>query len=251
MAQRTALIDALKRELKRQGKTYRDAADVLALSEASVKRLFAEHNLSLERLDQLCDWLDLEFADLVSLMARSKRQTTRLTLQQEQELVADKKLLLLAHFLINGLSFTEITEQYAIDEHEGIQLLAKLDTLKVIELLPNNRVKLRIAKQFDWIPNGPIARFYEQHIQADFLQSSFSGQDEVRLFLSGLLTRGSHSELLNKIRQLSYEFADISQADQSAMQSERHGTSLIVAMRPWEPEVFRPLRRAAKKRRLE
>ena len=246
MAQRTALIDALKRELKRQGKTYKDVAQVLDLSEASVKRLFAEHNLSLERLDRLCDWLELEFSDLVTLMARSKRQTTRLTLQQEQELAADNKLLLLTHFLINGLSFTEITQQYAIEEHEGIRLLAKLDKLKVIELLPNNRVKLRIARQFEWIPNGPIARFYEQHIQADFLKSSFSGEDETRLFLSGLLTRGSHTELLNKIRQLSHEFADISQSDQSAMQSERHGTSLIVAMRPWEPEVFRPLRRPVK-----
>ncbi|WP_315981847.1 hypothetical protein [Aliamphritea spongicola] len=153
---------------------------------------------------------------------------------------------MLAHFLINGLSFSEIIGQYAIEEHEGIRLLAKLDKLKVIELLPNNRVKLRIDRQFEWIPNGPIARFYEQHIQTDFLKSSFSGEDEIRLFLSGLLTRGSHTELLNHIRQLNHKFADLSQTDQSAMQSERHGTSLIVAMRPWEPEVFRPLRRPVK-----
>ncbi|WP_315984236.1 helix-turn-helix domain-containing protein [Aliamphritea spongicola] len=62
--------------MKQQGKTYKDVAQILNLSEASVKRLFAEHNLSLERLDLLCDWLDLEYADLVTLMARSQRRTS-------------------------------------------------------------------------------------------------------------------------------------------------------------------------------
>ena len=47
MAQAGPLIETLKRELKAQGKTYVDVANVLDLSEASVKRLFADKNFTL------------------------------------------------------------------------------------------------------------------------------------------------------------------------------------------------------------
>lgn len=82
--------------------------------------------------------------------------TTRLSLAQEKELVSDIKLLLMAHFLINGLLFSEVISDYDISESEGVQLLAKLDRMRIIELLPGNRVKMMISKNFQWIDNGPI-----------------------------------------------------------------------------------------------
>ena len=49
MAQTTAIIDVLKKLLKEQGVTYLQVAQALGLSEASVKRLFAERQFSLQR----------------------------------------------------------------------------------------------------------------------------------------------------------------------------------------------------------
>ena len=60
MAQTKPLIDVLKRELRKQGKTYRDIAGVLGLSEASVKRLFSERTFSLDRLDCICEMLGVD-----------------------------------------------------------------------------------------------------------------------------------------------------------------------------------------------
>jgi predicted nucleotidyltransferase len=48
MSEVTQLITTLKRQLKQQGKTYRDVALALDLSEASVKRLFASESFALE-----------------------------------------------------------------------------------------------------------------------------------------------------------------------------------------------------------
>ena len=62
MSQTTLLLETLKQEIRRQGKTYADAAQALGLSEASVKRLFSEKSFSLERLDILCQWLDMDIA---------------------------------------------------------------------------------------------------------------------------------------------------------------------------------------------
>ena len=53
MAQTKQLIETLKSLLKKEGKTYSDVAQHLDLSQASVKRLFADNNLSVQRLDDI------------------------------------------------------------------------------------------------------------------------------------------------------------------------------------------------------
>jgi hypothetical protein len=82
-------------------------------------------------------------------------------LKQEQELVADTGSLLMANFLLMGWTFAQIVAVYDISEPEGIQLLAKLDRMKLIQLLPGNQVKMLVASNFEWIAHGPIEKFFE------------------------------------------------------------------------------------------
>jgi O6-methylguanine-DNA--protein-cysteine methyltransferase len=49
MPQTQQLVETLKQALRGQKKTYADVAKALELSEARVKRLFADKNLSLAR----------------------------------------------------------------------------------------------------------------------------------------------------------------------------------------------------------
>ncbi len=121
--------------------------------------------------------------------------------------------------------------------------MAKLDRMRIIELLPGNRVKMMISKNFQWIDNGPIQHFYKNVIQPEFFESSFNGAGEHRIFVSGMLTRTSNSEIIRKIKRLSAEFNELNTEDQSAERDQRFGTSLVIAMRPWEPDVFGKLRR--------
>jgi len=243
MHQARLLISTLKQELKKQNKTYKQVAKALDLSEASVKRLFCEESFSLDRLDRVCELLQMEFCDLVKLMEKNISLTSRLSLAQEQELVSDIRLLLMAHFLIYGLLFSEIISRYSISETEGVQLLAKLDRMKVIELLPGNKVKMIISKDFQWIKNGPIQYFYQRNIQPEFFNSSFTAPGEVRLFVSGLFSAASTNALIKKIQRLANEFNELNYEDQSVDLNERVGTSLVIAMRSWEPSIFSKLRR--------
>lgn len=243
MAQTKALIVTLKKELKKQGKTYNDVANLLGLSEASVKRLFSERSFSLNRLDQICEWLGMEFSDLVKAMEQSIQLTTHLTLRQERELVSDTRLIMMAHYLISHWTFSEIIDIYDIPENEGIRLLAKLDRMKFIQLLPGNRVKLLISNDFEWIKNGPIQRFFEDKIQTEFFDISFTNPGECRIFVSGMLTRDSNAELIRKIKRLVHEFNETTIEDKSVPLDNRFGTSLLVAMRPWGVKVFESLRK--------
>ena len=177
-------------------------------------------------------------------MEKNLNLTEQLTSEQEAELVADIRLALMAHFLMNKLEFQEIIDIYDISETEGIRLLAKLDRMKIIELQPGNRVRLMIAKHFRYIPGGPIERFYARHLQTEFLASKFNQHGEHRTYLSGMFSRDANAEIIRKMDRLAEDIRDLRDASDRLPLAERFGCSLIMAIRPWEPKVFEELRRA-------
>ena len=84
MNQTEAIHAALKRLIRATGHTYADAAAVLELSEASIKRLFSRAGLSLARLEKLCDWLQVDVHELVGMSREQEPLTTQLSLAQER-----------------------------------------------------------------------------------------------------------------------------------------------------------------------
>ena len=244
MSQTRPLIDTLKLELRKQRITYKQVSEVLDLSETSVKRLFADEAFSIKRLEKVCQLLHLDISDLVHLMEKNIDLTIQLTRDQETELVSDIKLLLVALLLMNKLQFAEIVGIYDISETEGIQLLARLDRMKIIELQPGNRVKLMISQNFKWIPNGPIQQYFESRVQLEFLDSSFTQAGEFRIFVSGMISRSANAEIIKKVQHLAQEMNDMNLESEALPLEQRFGTSLMMAIRPWEINVFEALRRS-------
>lgn len=241
MAQTTALLKTLKQALKEAGLTYRDVARHLQMSEANVKRLFATQRVTLERLEQICALVQFELSDLFALYDESRQRISSLTKEQEKELVSDSKLLLVAVSVRNHLTYQDIIDQYQISPSECIQYLARLDRLKIIDLLPNNRIKLLIDENFKWIPHGPIEQFFQQQIQNQFLKSNFNKDQELRLFQFALLGESSTHIMINKLKALALEFTELHRQDLSLPLKKRYSQGLLIAIRPWELEVFKPL----------
>jgi len=241
MAQTPALIEILKQSLKTHRLTYADIASRLEMSEANVKRMFAKKRFSLHRIEQICELMQMEMSDLFVLYEASRQRVNALTEQQEKELVGDEKLLLVAVSVRNQLSFEQIVEHYQISATECIQHLAKLDRLKIIDLLPDNRIKLRIDEHFNWLPGGPIERFFEREIQRQFLKSRFMGELEQRQFHFGLLGDTSSQIMIEKLKSLAHEFTELHKQDLHLPLHKRHNQGLMLAMRPWHLDVFEPL----------
>jgi transcriptional regulator with XRE-family HTH domain len=243
MPQARALIATLKKALKARGLTYREVAKQLDLSESSVKRIFAEENFSLARLDQICQLMGWELSDLVRTMESETRRIGELTEAQEQELVSDYRLLLVAHLVVNGWQYQDILTHFQFPEAQLVRYLVKLDKLRLLELLPHNRIKLLLSPHFVWRRNGPIQRFFTEHLQEDFLKTSFDHRGEAFFFLSGTLSRGASAALIKKMEKLAAEFNDLNREEQGLPLQQRDGCSMILAIRPWRPDVFERMRR--------
>ncbi len=243
MAQAQAVIATLKQALKAARLTYADVAHGLGMSEANVKRMFASERFSLDRLEAVCQLIHMDLTDLFQLVEASRRRITQLTEEQERELVSDVKLLLLAVCVRNHLSYEEIIRNYDIPETECIRYLVKLDRLHIIDLLPRNRIKLRIDENFRWRPNGPIERFFEKEVQSQFLKSGFNSAGNMRVFLAGLLSERSHEAFARKLIALGNEFTELHRQDSDLPLEKRRNIGLLLALREWEFTVFRPFLR--------
>ena len=125
MSTTVKLLNALKRLMRNKGITYKQAAAALDLSEVSIKRLFSEHSFSLLRIEKLCELANTDLAELIQLAEASQQHVDQLSLQQEQELVEDVSLLLVAVCIINHLSFDDILGKYNINEHTLIRTFRK------------------------------------------------------------------------------------------------------------------------------
>jgi transcriptional regulator with XRE-family HTH domain len=243
MSEADQLIVALKKQLKQQGMTYRDVARALKLSEPSVKRLFASGRFTVERLVQISNLLGYTLAELAKEAQAGQSRLSTLTEKQERELVSDPKLLMVAVCSLNHWTMEEIVEYYALSAAECIKYLLRLDALRIIDLLPGNRIRLNVARDFDWLPSGPIRQYFTSKGMNDFLKSAFAEEGETMAFIHGMFTEQAVAQIHDELRKLRLKFAELHESSLSAPLAKRRGLGLLLAMRGWEPAEFAKLRR--------
>lgn len=243
MATSARIIDALKRQLKLRGITYRGLAERLGLSESAVKHMFSTGNFSLKRLDEVCAVLELDIGDLVNISESLQPRIEQLSAEQEQEIVSDNRLLLVAYCLINYWTFDEIVERYDISPGEGLKLLRRLDRMRIIELQPGDRVRLLIANNFSWRKNGAIEKFFRSRVQTEFFQHDFADDSSIRIVKNGMLSRKSQLQLIEKMKAAGEHFDDLTWDERRMPAADRHGTTMVLAIRHWFFEGFRNLER--------
>ena len=244
MPQTAALVDALKSELRARKLTYAQVASHLAMSEASVKRMFSRNEFTLERIDAICAFLGVEFTDLArTLGGAPDGEVSRLTELQEKELVADPKLMLVALCTLAQMPFERIVSDYELSEAECVKLLLRLDRLKFIELLPGNRIRLLASRAFAWIPDGPIQRLFKAQLSQDFLKSSFGGEQDTLVLVNGTVSKATAAMLHARLRRVASDLAEKRIDDAKLPTTERVPLTLLVAARPWEPEYLARYRR--------
>ncbi|GAB2855560.1 helix-turn-helix transcriptional regulator [Pseudoduganella ginsengisoli] len=243
MSHTSLMIDALKRQLKAKAVTYAELGRRIGLSEPSVKRMFAQRSFTLERLEQVLDVVGMDFAELALAATNAPQLISQLTYAQEEEIIGDTKLLVVAVAALNQIPVEEIVAVYRISEAETVKYLLRLDRIGFLTLLPNNRVKLLVSRTFSWIPNGPIQTWFRQEASGDYLDTRFAGSHELMRLVSVMLSPRSTKALLERLKQVADEFSQQHQDDARLPYDQRHSITFLLAARPWLPEAFKALMR--------
>ena len=241
MSQHALIVAEIKKSLRERNLTYAMVAKKLNLSVASIKRLFAGGDLSLRRVEQICELLQSDLNEVLQ-RARERPATNQLTLAQEQEIVSDPALFLMAWLVMNRATLAEIARTYKFSEREVLRYFIKLDQMRVIELQPGNRTRLLVSRHFSWRPGGPVQRYLHQKLLREFTDTHFTGPQEEFVFHGGEVSSEGMGELRQVLRNTARQCAEILERER-APRNTRHGAAFVLALRPWKYSGFRQFER--------
>jgi transcriptional regulator with XRE-family HTH domain len=240
MTNSKTLLKNLKTRLRADGISYRELSRRLGLSESTVKRDLSHGTFTLDRLDRMCEVLDVS---LDELLVQAPDALTVLSDEQEQALVSRPKLLLTAYLVATDWKFDDILASFQYGDSELVDLLLKLDQLGIVEYRPPNRIRKRTAQNFSWRKDGPVHDFFLRRVAPEFFGGRFDGPADELRFVGGVLSVDSLLRFKDGIRRLAEEFETLARSDARLGLEARKDCSAILALRAWEFSEFTKLRR--------
>ncbi|GAP36470.1 helix-turn-helix domain-containing protein [Piscinibacter sakaiensis] len=238
-----ALVTALKAELKAAGITYAMLGRQIGLAESSVKRIFSREDMPLSRVDEVLRVLKLDFADLARRVADAAPLRRTLTVAQERAVVADRRLLLMAICCLSQWTFEQIVETYVLSPDECRAYLAVLDRLGIVESRPLDRYRLRLAKTFRWLPDGPVMAYFRSEVVDEYFAGGFDGEGELLSLVHGEIGGDSALAFTERLQRVAEDFAQQHLADQRLPEHRRHPFTLVIGLRSWLFAPFADMKR--------
>ena len=244
MKQTEAIHAALKRIMRSSGRNYAQAARVLKLSEASVKRLLSRSELSLERLELLCDWLGCRNRGRRCSRAPRKRRWSRSSIPaRRRNCCSDSALLLTAFLTLNRWSEAEILEIFKfrkpeLDAEAAAARAPRPDRAHAVGPHKDPR-----RAQFRLAQGRTIQKYFATRVLPEFLATRFEAPGEQMHFVGGMLSRPRCTRCTNSWRGSRASSTTLVKQDLHLPIRERYGVSLFMGLRPWEFSEFTRLRR--------
>ncbi|RJF92563.1 helix-turn-helix domain-containing protein [Noviherbaspirillum saxi] len=216
------LVNSLRRLLRARGIGYRDIARTLAVSEPTIKRWFAGKGITVERLEDLCAFVDVSLIELIEFAAHDADARLRqLSIEQEQALAQDQILVFIFTIILRGWSPDELWREQGLEPAALIVYLTRLDKLRLIDLLPGNEVRLLTVRDIEWRKDGPMRTQFAQWLKAgyfalDALQSKAPwGAEMVKLSESSL------ARMEDMIRDFQRNIRLLGEADRHASAAQK------------------------------
>lgn len=227
------LVDALKRVVRLRGLTYAELAERIGLSEASVKRLFSQRSFTLARLAQCCAVLEVDFLELARLARGREGAPAAMTPAQEAALADDARLMGVFYLVMNGWTAAEIVARYQLTAVQCTGLLARLDRLGLIDLMPGDRVRLKLPRDVRLRDDGAIRRKHGRRVVDAFLAPQFDRAGGLFAFEFRELSRASFEILKRKLGRLAQEVHQLADVDAHLPPAERETIGVALGIRPW------------------
>lgn len=235
------LVGKIKGHLRERGITYRDLAQRLGISEATLKRGFSQNIFTLERIEEICATLGLSLADLAK--PEDLFPIEHLTDAQEEALAKDERAFAAFYLLLGRLTPEQICRHFEFEAEEMQGLLLRLDRLDLIRLHAGNRVETRIRQSFYWKIGGPLAERYHSALRQDFLHSIFRGEHEGVWVLSGAISPSSLETIRKKFTQVAADCRELIRLDSKLPLADLVNVTFLSAFRPWTLPVIAQFRR--------
>lgn len=213
-------LTALKEMLKRRGITYGQLADALGCSLPTIKRSLNKPALPLDRLLEIAEVANIEFAEICKRADQLRPKHYVFT--DEQDRLFDDRPELLDYFqeLISGKSPSEIAKHHGLDVKSSGLYQKHLEVAGLIKRKARNQVKLLVYAPVGF---GPGSRYLKREMES-FLTSVVTSvvhaetpkRDSFAILKPLTLTEQDYREMVEGIKRLVDTYSALSESRGSA-----------------------------------
>jgi DNA-binding Xre family transcriptional regulator len=205
-----AVVGFLKKTLRQRKITYGELSKQLGLSESGLKKIFSSQDCSFARLSQIAGALGLRLKDILVELDEAQLRSVQFSESQQQYFLKNIDVFhLFVKLVVERHSLESLKKEFNLKQSEVFRYLKKLDELNLIQLLPNDRIKLPplfLVKDFG--PGPLLEKTYQKWGAAIVSELAYprfqaSGQFIVRCFQ---MKNETYEELLDRLLALESEF---------------------------------------------
>ena len=239
------ILNTLKQLYASNGILYTDIAEQLNVSESTIKRYLGGRGLSAKILEQLCRVLGLELSEVADIMLeRENRKCSKLSNEQEEGLTRDCFTSFVFYLLRCGWTPHEIQEEFHLEEAELVLHLVRLDRLRLISLLPYNRIRLLTVRDLEWQQGGPMQRLFDAFLRREFTSLNYLDPKVLRGLQTLKFSDASLVHLKDMIAEFSERVQRLAESDQKLRHKLTNWYSILLAARPIDLVALRSSHKA-------
>lgn len=191
----------IKLALKTKSITQDDFAIMLGISVPTIKRWLRGEGLLFRDLTKMLELLDLRLSE-VSLIAEGNLNTQfNYSVTQEEALANTEGLLAFFDQLLKGRTPKQIAKSYKLSEKSLTFYLSKLDKIKLIQWLPQDKVKLLVSGEPSWIQNGLLSQKFKKQIIEEHLRHHLNSKDQMKVGIYSL-SKASYQKINIKMNEV-------------------------------------------------
>jgi len=158
---------------------------------------------------------------------------TQMSEAQEVALANHPKILLVTYLLLNDWKFHDIVSAFQMDENELIDILLRLDRLKIIEYRPPHRDAQAHVEKLHVAKGRPVHNFFVNRFAPEYFRSAFAGPGDAFRFVGGTLSAESLAQFKASLERLAIEFENWRGATRACPSRAATGCSAILTVRSW------------------
>jgi transcriptional regulator with XRE-family HTH domain len=162
-----SIVACLKTALKAKGIKYQQLAEMMGVSELTIKRLLTADDAPLSRLVEICSALNISFFQIARVAGEEREVSFRLKTEQEDFFCDHPGDYAYFTELLSGKTKDEIDKEYQISKRKSSEILKRLETNGVIRRLPFDKIAILYCGTHSWLHGGPLQRKFghDQHVR--------------------------------------------------------------------------------------
>ncbi|MGZ3746250.1 MAG: helix-turn-helix domain-containing protein [Pseudobdellovibrionaceae bacterium] len=210
--------------LKKKGITYEEVAEQLDCSLPTVNRILGPEEITLSRVLELCEILDMSFSDLAAMTKEDIQKEERFTEEQESFLAKNGHLFAYFIKLLGKETPKQIAEEYGLNQRSTDKYLIALEKEGLIKVSNKNKVRT-VFESMPRLGRGPLGRtYYERIIGAGSrffinpvrksIQNSPNGTAAQVTVNASKLTKTSYAKFVEEQGRLLNHYVEISKLEE-------------------------------------